>query len=288
MASDIVKVATMTFRGLLHWLTFTLVPTSNTAAYEERSLGKIVYSLLCFLIVTINARKTFKNGAMSHSVQWWLLISMLCQVGAKIVSIFFLIQATGHLWPALLVSLIHVLWVLLIKALLEQTRSQPSCFPTSFATLGNAMASNFIYVRIPDTPDRKPKISPTPDEHRNVEGGDNIELNGTRQPFLNVERRRERSSLVEQSVFFAFSFMENVIMLAVAYAFNHISPYSFVFVSTCSVIAWFCHYGFYALSGHPWALTNGPILDRDTGKLTINARLFRKRFSPSIKSCFKS
>ena len=233
--------------------------------------------------------RTLKRGAVNFRNTFFIYLSLLCQVLARIMSFLMLYlyqrrfyPAVGNIcicWKSLIVFtqipviiVVHFLCVGILKWIFERARVTKRSFLYNLVGFINIFASSFVYVRI--VPIEKPDASNR----------------------WTVAPQITHTTFVTQSLFFLLILLENLLLafipivlhdgdaccvpltalsttflgkfMVLHHAFKSVSLGIFTFC----LLSWIFHTAYYKYYGHPWADINGP--DITTRSMTV--RLFFK------------
>jgi hypothetical protein len=228
--------------------------------------------------------RTLKRGAVQMSNTFFVYLSLLMQIFARIFSIGLYFFAVRSFMPAVPIMLsIHFAAVFVIKWSFERTRHTQGML-SWLVSVVNIFASSLVYVRI------------VPIEMTNAYYKNKHKSKCPNRSSHNVQ---QHSTFFVQSLFFLLVLIENMALactpLFVGNPTNRafeclgkekLVEYLFIVIALCAG-SWFFHILYYKYMGHPWADINGPEVDKDSLKFYFHfcgtERLFRWTYGDSSR-----
>ncbi len=279
--------------------------TSHLRPPPADSLAKIVFSLLFLVVAMSRQQSAFKKGAVG--ISWPLVVSLCSQVVARVAAVTVAMYAFRTQYALAYIFGSHFACVAAIKLLFEQTTTGTIPWSVSLGmTCLNVVTSGLVNIRVPavtlpavevdkkegkkkrrrdddvDEVDGAGSGSDTPADGEDNNPNSDVQLGDEEDDYLAASRRgpgHERSTLVEQCLYFGVSFAINAATLIVAWQTPpaRCLPMLTIFVAMCiiSLLAWVCHAVYYVGSGHPWTDLNGPTLE-SRRHYAIHYRLLRR------------
>ena len=269
------------FNGILHFATFSKLSAENEV---EKSLGKLLLTILSLVLSIAGCYKIQKRGAFSLGDMPLVYLSLLVQVVARIVSFalaFFAMDNFRTWFPIHILT--HFSLVFLIKSVFGKTSHIKGAQTKIVDSLGwlttilNTLVSSLVYVRI--TPYEK-DLSVKSKKHQM--GGNEMEmapLNDSEGAIeLKEDSQRHHTTFLEQVLFFLLVLLENLILAIYPFikggqneALNCLGRnticYGIVMVIVLNVLSWMFQVLHYKRM-HPWQLINGPSVN--DGRLKFN------------------
>ena len=255
------QLVDMTYNGIIFFLSFSYKSANET----EKSLGKILMSLLALVCGVAASYRTLKRGAIEWQNTIFIYFSLTFQIFARIFALgIFFFTARNFLPTVPILLAIHFMLVFIIKWTFERARHTKGFMANTVALL-NIFASNMVYVR----------ILPIEKEAKDAQKmPQNVEIKPQSQ---------HHSTFFTQTLFFLLVFIENVFMTAWPLLKGHpnralaclgqekLIDYVFLVAGLC-LLSWICHVLYYKYMGHPWTEINGPQWT-NTGGLRCNLNL---------------
>lgn len=241
-----------TYNGVIFFLTFSFKHATDI----EKSLGKLFMSLVALVAGVAACYRTLKRGAVRVSNTYFIYLSLLCQVFARIFSIGLFFFAVREFYPFVFMVAGHLLVVYVIKFTFERARHTHGMLAWLVAIV-NVIASSLVYVRIMPIRKQNPlrgRNRPTyiPDPH-------------------GYAGALEHSTFFVQSLFFLLVLVENVLLASTPFMYppeesnralaclgrDKLIEYIWMVIGLC-VLSWIFHTMYYKYMGHPWSDINGP------------------------------
>eukprot|EP00095_Tigriopus_kingsejongensis_P004696 maker-scaffold276_size226481-snap-gene-0.17 protein:Tk04696 transcript:maker-scaffold276_size226481-snap-gene-0.17-mRNA-1 annotation:"hypothetical protein" len=261
--NDFWTLVDKTYNGIIFFLTFSYKPADDI----EKSLGKLLMSLIALVFGVSGCYRSLKRGAVKMSNTYFIYASLLCQIFARIFSIglfFFAVRQFYPIVPILLVC--HLSVVFIIKWTFERARHTQGMLAW-LVSLVNVVASSLVYVRI--VPIDKQRPSKWRRETTN---------------FLPSHAVLPHSTFFVQTLFFVLVLVENILLAStplmypssrahVCLGTAKLVQYIFIVIGLC-LGSWVCHAMYYKYMGHPWSDINGP--DVSSGGLKFSLHVCGK------------
>ena len=229
--------------------------------------------------------RTLKRGAVNFRSTFFIYLSLLCQVLARIISFLMLYLYQRRFYPAVIkmenefhhsftfqipiIIGIHFICVGILKWFFERARLSKQGFLYTLVAFINIFASSFVYVRI--VPIEKPKT--------------------TNQ--WTVAPQITHTTFMTQSLFFLLILLENLLLALIPILLHdgdscciplstltsafvgrnekiiqfHSKLSTFPGIFVFCLLSWVFHTAYYKYYGHPWADINGP--DITTNSMTV-------------------
>jgi len=208
--------------------------------------------------------RTLKRGAVNFRSTFFIYLSLLCQVLARILSFLMLYLYQRKFYPTIPVILaIHFIFVGVLKWFFERARLSKPGFLSNLVAFINIFASSFVYVRI---------VS--------IE-----KLETTKQ--WTVAPQITHTTFMTQSMFFLLILLENL-LLALVPILLHDGEHCCIPLSALTsaitgiavfcLLSWVFHTAYYKYYGHPWADINGP-------DITSSSMTVRYHYKGTEKAC---
>lgn len=236
-----------TYNGVIFFLTFSY----KNADDIEKSLGKLLMSLIALVFGVSGCYRTLKRGAVKFSNTYFIYVSLVFQIFARIFSIglyFFAVRQFFPVVPILLAT--HLIFVFIIKWTFERARHTHGMLAW-LVSFVNVVASSLVYVRI--VPIEKQRPSKWKRETTS---------------FLPSHEVIQHSTFFVQTLFFLLVLFENILLACTPLMYpsgrafaclgtGKITQYVFTVIGLC-MASWLSHVMYYKYMGHPWSDINGP------------------------------
>eukprot|EP00094_Tigriopus_californicus_P001992 TCALIF_01920-PA protein Name:"Similar to ANK2 Ankyrin-2 (Homo sapiens)" AED:0.42 eAED:0.42 QI:11/0.75/0.4/0.8/1/1/5/0/1087 len=248
-----------TYNGVIFFLTFSY----KNADDIEKSLGKLLMSLIALVFGVSGCYRTLKRGAVKFSNTYFIYISLVFQIFARIFSIglyFFAVRQFFPIVPILLVT--HLIFVFIIKWTFERARHTHGMLAW-LVSFVNVVASSLVYVRIVPIEKQRPS-----------------KWNRETTSFLPSHEVIQHSTFFVQTLFFLLVLFENILLACTPLMYPSgrafaclgtakINQYVLTIIGLC-MASWLSHVMYYKYMGHPWSDINGPTCSAQKVKFSFH------------------
>ena len=240
------EIVDKTYNGVIFFLSFSIKDANEV----EKSMAKLIMSLIALVFGVSSCYRTLKRGAVGIYNTMFIYVSLFLQIFARIFSIglyFFTVRSFSPAMPTLLG--VHLSLVTFFKLVFERTLHSRG-MAARLVTAVNICASTIVYVRI------------VPIERQKH----------VRKPI----QFQQHSTCFSQSLFFILILIENLLLASWPLMYTNeagtnraieclgkdkILQYVGYIFAMC-VGSWIFHIMYYTQMGHPWADINGPKVEK--------------------------